>query len=567
MRNFLILWLNCFKLIVSKFKGRRSKLMKQPTQQPEFRILLVEDDPGDVELIQILLTEQKSLAATLKSAPTLSEGIALVQEDHEIDVILLDLSLPDEYGLETFRQLHGEFPLLPIVVLTGNSDDQVAMQALSEGAQDYLIKGEFSGRLLVRSMQYAVERQRQRLEQQQQSQELSQTLEVLQATQAELVIENALLKKQGKLDEYQYQIGGSLPEDAPSYVVRGADRQLYEALQRGEFCYIFNTRQMGKSSLRVQTTKSLRAAGIVCGVLDISVLANRETSRERWYAGFLYLLAKNFGLTAKINIENWWQKHQFLDPVQRLGEFIETVLLPQKRGQLVIFLDEIDSVLSLDFPLDDFFRLLRNCYNQRAEKTEFRRLVFVFLGVTTPAQLIQDPIGTPFNVGQAIQLKGFQMHEAQPLLVGLKGKSSYPQLLLKKILTWTGGQPFLTQKICQMIRDCPTSIPRSQEAQWLENLIQTQVVENWESQDEPEHLRTIAHRLLHGEEDAVALLQIYQQIWQQGAVWVTCDSPQQRQLLLSGLVVQQQGKLKVSNPIYRSIFNLSWIERQLTQLS
>ena len=96
MRKFLILWLNCFKLIVSKFKGRRRKLMKQPIQQSDFRILLVEDDPGDVELIQILLTEQKSWAATLKNASTLSEGIALVQEDQEIDVVLLDLSLPDE---------------------------------------------------------------------------------------------------------------------------------------------------------------------------------------------------------------------------------------------------------------------------------------------------------------------------------------------------------------------------------------------------------------------------------------------------------------------------------------
>ena len=417
-----------------------------PNRQADFRILLVEDDPGDVELIEILLTEVKNWAATLKNASTLREGIAILQKDEEIAVVLLDLSLPDEYGLDTFRQLHAQFPLLPIVVLTGNSDDRVAMQALEEGAQDYLVKGEFNGKLLVRSMQYAVERQRQVWEQQQQSRELSQTLKVLQATQAELVMENALLKKQEKPDYYQYQIGGSLPGDAPSYVVRAADRQLYQALQQGEFCYVFNARQMGKSSLRVQTTKRLRAEGTTCAALDLSVLTNPETSRERWYGGFLYLLAKSLGLTAQIDIEIWWQQYQFLDPVQRLGEFIETVLLPQRPNQLVIFLDEIDSVLSLDFSLDDFFRLLRNCYNRRAYQKEFKRLTFVLLGVTTPTQLIQDKIGTPFNIGRAIQLTGFQVHEAQPLLRGLQEKSPYPQLLLKEILAWTGGQPFSDPK-------------------------------------------------------------------------------------------------------------------------
>jgi hypothetical protein len=83
------------------------------------------------------------------------------------------------------------------------------------------------------------------------------------------------------------------------------------------------------------------------------------------------------------------------------------------------FIDEIDSVLGLDFATDDFFIWLRTCFNRRADQPKYQRLTFVLLGVATPSQLIQDKNRTPFNLGQAIALNGFQLHEAQPLLRGL----------------------------------------------------------------------------------------------------------------------------------------------------
>lgn len=123
------------------------------------KILLVEDNPGDVRLLQEFLWDVTSVKLDLKQAQQLEEALHFLEQER-FDVILLDLLLPDSEGLETFIKIHHQAPAIPIIVLTGFDDDTLATRAMQEGAQDYLVKGQVNGDLLVRSMRYAIERQR-----------------------------------------------------------------------------------------------------------------------------------------------------------------------------------------------------------------------------------------------------------------------------------------------------------------------------------------------------------------------------------------------------------------------
>lgn len=125
----------------------------------QIKILVIEDNPEDYILLEIALKRTNFFELDITCAKSFEEGVNHLR-NHQVDIILLDLSLPDMWGLDGVKQLNHHASDIPIIVLTGHEDEAVALEAIQAGVQDYLLKGEFSNNLMMRAIYYAIARQR-----------------------------------------------------------------------------------------------------------------------------------------------------------------------------------------------------------------------------------------------------------------------------------------------------------------------------------------------------------------------------------------------------------------------
>jgi hypothetical protein len=140
-----------------------------------------------------------------------------------------------------------------------------------------------------------------------------------------------------------FVVGGTMRPDAPSYIEREADRELFERVLAGDFCYVLTPRQMGKSSLMARTAKRLREKGVQTAIVDLTQIGTEKEkqSADRWYYGISHRILRELGLNVKLN--EWWNERQNLPALQRLTEFFSDLVLANTTGCVAIFVDEIDS--------------------------------------------------------------------------------------------------------------------------------------------------------------------------------------------------------------------------------
>jgi hypothetical protein len=369
-----------------------------------------------------------------------------------------------------------------------------------------------------------------------------------------------------------YVTGGTLRHDAPSYIERRADRELSEGLLQGEFCYVLTSRQMGKSSLMVRTVKRLRDNGVAVAVLDLTAIG-QNLSLEQWYDGLISRLGQQLDLEDEL--ADFWEDHPELGPLQRWVTAIEEVVLGRLSSKVVIFVDEIDIVRSLQFSTDEFFAAIREFYNRRSRDAALNRLAFGLLGVATPTDLIRDTRMTPFNIGRRIELNDFTAAEAAPLARGLTGNEPIAHDLLGRVLHWTGGHPYLTQRLCRALSESlatpkvepgtgpaiPPLLPNSRAVDLLaENLFLSR-----QARDRDDNLIFVRERILRSEVDVAGLLYLYRKIHNGQMVPDDETNPLVSILRLSGITRGLNGYLQVRNRIYWRVFDGHWIQTNMPQ--
>ena len=371
------------------------------------------------------------------------------------------------------------------------------------------------------------------------------------------------------MDQYQrsfFVAGGNLPSGSPSYVTRPADHILRQSIIDGELCIILHPRQTGKSSLMVETIRHLREqeGAFHPAIIDLTFIGTK-VNENQWYISLINEIKRQLQL--KTNVNDWWGKKVSGGNVTAFIDFLRDVVLSEVEGQIVIFIDEIDSTLNLEFSTDDFFAAIRAIYNSRATENVFNRLSFVIIGTAISNDLIQNPARTPFNIGRKIELDDFTLEEAKVFLEGLPNQS---ESILERIIYWTDGHPYLTQRIGREIAEKNGDSWSDKDVDSLvsglffadRNLLEDSNLGNVHKSVTFDNTRGI-HRFLPFNHQKRSLLNLYRQVYDEDKSVVSNEkSFLQNRLKLSGLVkVNKQGVLTIRNNIYHQVFNDKWIEK------
>jgi len=355
------------------------------------------------------------------------------------------------------------------------------------------------------------------------------------------------------------QVGLAVDPKKAVYIVRPSDDELLKYLEEGEYCNVLCSRQMGKTSLLHRTRGRLAEKGIRSALIDVAGSLGTMQSADDWYLGLLQMVAGELDLT--VDVRAWWHASVAATPNQRLIQFFREEIAGKTDRYVVTFLDEIDGTLKLPFT-DDLFVAIRSMYNDRVREPAYGKLVFCLVGVATPNELIKERRTTPYNVGRTVELRDYdpEQDDLGPLQRAVSENPPHGETVVRAVLRWTGGHPYLTARLCE---DFMRKGGRSPED------VDRMVEEGYSNLRELErdiHFEPALRFMQKRVEDRSATLQLYRRIWR-GRREPDRVAPAQIALKLAGLVKRDdRGLLVVRNPIYRRVFTDRWAREAMPAL-
>jgi len=303
----------------------------------------------------------------------------------------------------------------------------------------------------------------------------------------------------------------------------------------------------------VRTAERLMAEGTRVALVDLTDLGTL-LNEQQWYLGLLEEVIRQLGFSK--DVAGWWRERIGMGSAHRMFTFLAGLMEEELQGQdLVLFVDEVDCTRGLSFT-DEFFAAVRSLYEARARRESLKRLSVVLLGAATPSDLIKDARWDPFTLDAAhrVELGDFTYEEALPLAAGLGLPEEAARQVLHWVMEWTGGHPYLTQRICRELAQEPPPVTREK----VDGAVARLFLGERGSRDS--NLQLVRDMLTKEDwaPDARAVINAYLRVLRGRPVADDERSPIRAHLRLSGVVKGVDGRLVVRNQLYRTVFDEAW---------
>jgi subtilisin-like proprotein convertase family protein len=349
-----------------------------------------------------------------------------------------------------------------------------------------------------------------------------------------------------------YVVGGPVQPDRACYVERAADGELEAAVRARRLCYVLGPRGIGKSSLVHRVARKLRDSRELVAVIDLvqlGALTERETSHG-WVRALAERIVRELGI--KIDVRGWWQAGS-QNEGERLVDFLWGVVLTNTTAPITVFVDGFGAVGNASFAAE-LNAVVERCYARRSTDPDFGRLSFVLTGSTSRRAFAGGQRAPPLAGAETIELTDFSASESYTLARGFEGEPELAQALMDRVRGWTGGHPYLTQKVARSV------VRKGGKLEDVERVVREQLLAPGAAETDPflNHVRSWLHADAPGARRTARLLR---RLAHGRNVVAPADPLVLERLHLSGVVLIDGRRVEFRNRVFKELAG-RWLQAE-----